>query len=339
MDKNIIKLVLFSVITLTACTTQQPEEQALNKRELVERVLDLSKAPEVIPSAFFHHFPDKFGPKAVEEHIAFFRATNNDILKVQYETLPPQWEIKTAKDFEKVEILPTEYFEPQLQVIEELAKQLKDSALIIPTVYSPLLILHQAAGEGVDEVIKKYPQAAEPAFEKLAKSIENYIRAARKRGADGFYVSSHGGNVEFFGQDSEVWTKYLRKWDKYISEVADSVAPLNILHICGGKYKNLDAWADYPGTIINLPEFEVEKLRHAQEVFKRPILGGLDHHGVLINGTLEDVYTQIDSVLAKGPQNLILGANCTVPDSTSSERIRAIVDYVHSWRQTHQTHQ
>lgn len=335
MKKDIKLFVLLSAVTLTACSSQQAEEQP-NKRELIERVLDQSKAPDLIPSAFFHHFPDKFGPKAVEEHIAFFHETGNDILKVQYETLPPQWEIKTAKDFEKVEVLPTEYFEPQLQVIEALANQLKDSALIIPTVYSPLLILHQAAGDEVDEVIKKYPEAAEPAFEKLAKSIENYIRAARKRGADGFYVSSHGGNIEYFGQDSEVWTKYLRKWDKYISEVADSVAPLNILHICGGQYENLDAWVDYPGTIINLPEFDVEKLRHAQEVFKRPILGGLDHRGVLINGTLEEVYAQVDKVLSEGPQNIILGANCTVPDSTASERLRAVVDYVHTWRQTHQ---
>ncbi|MBQ8153394.1 MAG: hypothetical protein IJ069_06915 [Prevotella sp.] len=335
MDKNVIKLVLFSVITLTACSTQQQEELVSNKRELIERVLDQTKAPDIIPAAFFHHFPDKFGPKAVEEHIAFFHETGNDILKVQYETLPPKWEIKTAKDFEKVQELPAVYFEPQLQVIEELAAQLKDSALIIPTVYSPLLILHQAAGVEVDEVIKKNPAAAEPAFEKLAKSIENYIRAARERGADGFYVSSHGGNIEFFGQDSEVWTKYLRKWDKYISEVADSVAPLNILHICGGQYENLDAWADYPGTIINLPEFDVEKLHHAQEVFKRPIFGGLDHRGVLINGTLEEVYAQVDKVLSNGPQNLILGANCTVPDSTASDRLRAVVDYVHSWRQTH----
>lgn len=335
MKKDIKLFVLLSAVTLTACSSQQAEEQP-NKRELIERVLDQSKAPDLIPSAFFHHFPDKFGPKAVEEHIAFFHETGNDILKVQYETLPPQWEIKTAKDFEKVEELPTEYFEPQLQVIEALANQLKDSALIIPTVYSPLLILHQAAGDEVDEVIKKYPEAAEPAFEKLAKSIENYIRAARKRGADGFYVSSHGGNIEYFGQDSEVWTKYLRKWDKYISEVADSVAPLNILHICGGQYENLDAWVDYPGTIINLPEFDVEKLRHAQEVFKRPILGGLDHRGVLINGTLEEVYAQVDKVLSEGPQNIILGANCTVPDSTASERLRAVVDYVHTWRQTHQ---
>ena len=334
MNKYFSTVVLLALMTLLACSSQQANEQT-SKRDLIERVLDQSKAPDIIPSAFFHHFPDKFGPKAVEEHIAFFHETGNDILKVQYETLPPTWEIRTAEDFAKVEELTENYFEPQLQVIEELARQLKAYALIIPTVYSPLLTLHQAAGKEVDEVIKKYPAAAEPAFEKLAKSIATYIRAARKRGADGFYVSSHGGNVEFFGQESEVWTKYLRKWDKYISEVADSVAPLNILHICGGHYENLDAWADYPGAIINLPEFDVEKLHHAQEVFKRPILGGLDHRGVLINGTLEEVYAQVDKVLSEGPQNLILGANCTVPDSTDSKRLRAVVEYAHNWRKTH----
>ena len=85
----------------------------------------------------------------------------------------------------------------------------------------------------------------------------------------------------------------------------------------------------------DLLENDVEKLHHAQAVFKRPILGGLDHRGVLINGTLEEVYAQVDKVLSEGPQNLILGANCTVPDSTDSKRLRAVVEYAHNWRKTH----
>ena len=230
MNKHVISILALSSLVVAACTTSKQEDALPNKRELIERVLDQSKAPDIIPAAFFHHFPDKFGPKAVEEHIAFFHETGNDILKVQYETLPPQWEIKTAKDFDKVTELSAEYFEPQLEVIEALAKQLKDSALIIPTVYSPLLILHQAAGDEVDEVIKKYPAAAEPAFEKLAKSIATYIRAARQRGADGFYVSSHGGNIETLrsGRSAWVWWNLVCGLTISRSRVLNSSSPSRV---------------------------------------------------------------------------------------------------------------
>ena len=337
-NKNIFKPVLLAVlIAATAGQTafaQNISEQS--KREIVLRVLDQSKQNDYVPSAFFLHFPDKFGYKAVKEHLDFFHATNNDILKVQYETLPPHWEIKTGADFNKVQVLPEAYFEEQFKVIEDLVREAGHEALVIPTVYSPLMILQQATGNReIYKLAEKYPVEAEKAFEKLAYSIENYIRGARKRGADGFYVSSHGGNKEWFGQYNKVFLNYYRKWDKYISEVAAEVAPINILHICGGEYEDLSDWADYPASIINLPEFDLEKIKKAQEVFHRPIFGGLDHHGVLINGSIEEAKAQVDKILQNAPQNFILGANCTVPNETDYARLRELVDYVHTWRQTH----
>ena len=44
-------------------------------------------------------------------------------------------------------------------------------------------------------------------------------------------------------------------------------------------------------------------------------------------------YTIIDGNPLKS--FLILGANCTVPDSTDSKRLRAVVEYAHNWRKTH----
>ena len=106
--KNMTKVMLLAALTAFSLsqTAQAQNSRDNNKRELVLRVLDQSKQNEIVPSAFFLHFPDKLGPKAVEEHLAFFHATNNDILKVQYEVLPPHWDIKTAADFSKVEVLP-----------------------------------------------------------------------------------------------------------------------------------------------------------------------------------------------------------------------------------------
>ena len=72
---------------------------------------------------------------------------------------------------------------------------MKNEALIIPTVFSPLKVLSQIIGEtpndtAVTSLINKDPEAVKPALEAVTQSIEYFIREARKRGADGFYVSS-----------------------------------------------------------------------------------------------------------------------------------------------------
>ena len=66
MNKYTLSILSLSALVLASCSTTKQDEVQPNKRELIERVLDQSKAPEIIPAAFFHHFPDKFGPKAVE---------------------------------------------------------------------------------------------------------------------------------------------------------------------------------------------------------------------------------------------------------------------------------
>jgi uroporphyrinogen decarboxylase len=40
-------------------------------------------------------------------------------------------------------------------------------------------------------------------------------------------------------------------------------------------------------------------------------------------------------VLENASPNFILGADCTVPGDTDWEKLRAVIDYAHSWRLTH----
>lgn len=229
-----------------------------NKRELILSVLDQSKPNAYVPAAFFLHFDHKLGAKAVQDHVNFFRATNMDIVKIQYEIVVPRLDIK----------------------------------------------------------------------------------AARQRGADGFYISSQGGDDKTFGK-TKVFTEYVRPFDKKISEVANEIAPVNILHICdyGSSYGTIDDYTDYPASIIN-PPIHVGKgsldLKHVAEVFKRPVFGGLDRLGVIANGSLEEAKAAVDKVLENAPDNFILGADCTVPSSTDYDKLRAVIDYAHNWRSTHQ---
>jgi uroporphyrinogen decarboxylase len=267
-----------------------------------------------------------------------------DFVKVFYEISVPQIDIKSGKDWEKVPVYSEEFFAPQVAVIEDLAREFGKEAFILPTVYSPLALAHQTLGRGKDlkKLAEENPVAFGKAIKNLSLSIENYLRSARKHGADGFYVSSQGGDGNSLS--TKIWQEQVRQWDKHVSEVANEIGEINILHICdyGTPFKNAEAlyaFADYPASIINVPlnfsDGSALNLKEAQQRFGRPIFGGLERLGVIANGTIEEAKKAVDKVLENAAPNFILGADCTVPGETDWEKLRAVIDYAHTWRLTH----
>lgn len=345
MKKNFVKTIAVALLATTGIQTVAAQQQvANNRRERILQVLDQSRPNEYVPAAFFLHFENKLGRKAVQDHKDFYHATNMDFVKVFYEIAVPVIDIKTGKDWEKVPVYGEDFFEPQVAVIEDLAREFGKEAFILPTVYSPLALAHQTLGRGKDlkKLAEENPEAFGKAIKNLSLSIENYLRSARKHGADGFYVSSQGGDGNSLSE--KIWKEQVRQWDKHVSEVANEIGEINILHICdyGTPFKNAEAlyaFADYPASIINVPlnfsDGSTLNLKEAQKRFGRPIFGGLERLGVIATGTVEDAKKAVDKVLENAPQNFILGADCTVPGETDWEKLRAVIDYAHTWRQTH----
>ncbi|MDR3261234.1 MAG: hypothetical protein LBT78_05295 [Tannerella sp.] len=311
----------------------------VNKREKVLAVLDQSKPNEYVPAAFFLHFKDKLGQGAIDSHLQFFRATNMDLVKVQYEIVVPHLEnIKSPKDWAKIPVYGKDFFEPQLEVIGALAKELKSEALILPTVYSPLTLALQTVGKDALEHIKQDPDAVAKGLRNITESIVNYIDEAVLRGADGFYISTQGGNSKFFGE-GELFEKTVVPYDNTVSQEAGDKALLNILHICDygeSYYTRIGQFASYPGSIINAPNRLLDgtpiKIKEVQETFHRPVMGGLDRLGVLAKGTVEEAKAEVDKVLKEASPNFILGADCTVPSDVPYQKLRAVIDYAHDWR-------
>ena len=347
MKKNFVSIIAIALLSVAGVESVSAQSQvANNKRERILQVLDQSRPNEYVPAAFFLHFQNKLGHKAVQDHKDFYRATGMDFVKVFYEIAVPKVDIQTGKDWEKVPVYGEDFFEPQIAVIEDLAREFKGEAFILPTVYSPLALAHQTLGRGNHQNFKKLveenPAAFGKAIKNLSLSIENYLRAARKRGADGFYVSSQGGDGNTLSP--EIWNKYVRQWDKHVSEVANEIGEINILHICdfGTPFKNAEAlyaFADYPASIINVPlkfsDGSTLNLKEAQQRFGRPIFGGLERLGVIAKGSVEEAKAAVDEVLKNASPNFILGADCTVPGDTDWEKLRAVIDYAHTWRLTH----
>ncbi len=216
----------------------------------------------------------------------------------------------------------------------------------------PLRVLIQTAGAQLSsdrdgrrrivEIIKQDPKAIKPALEAVTKSLVYYIREARKAGADGFYISSQGDDLEEFG--GGVFVDVLKPYDRQLSDVAAEVAPFNILHICesGGHFttKTFDDYLDYPGSIINPPLHNWEgkglSLADISKLFRRPVLGGLNNRSqALKEGNLTALKAEVDEILKDAPANFIFGADDSVFNDVDQELLRKLVDYIHTWRQTH----
>lgn len=344
--KNFVKttLAVIALATLTSEIAVAQQTVASSKRERILQVLDQSRPNEYVPAAFFLHFENKLGRKAVQDHKDFYRATNMDFVKVFYEIAVPKVDINSGSDWEKVPVYGEDFFAPQVAVIADLAREFGNEAFVLPTVYSPLALAHQTLGRGKDfkKLITENPKAFGKAIKNLSLSIENYLRAARKAGADGFYISTQGGDGNSIPE--KIWKEQVRQWDKHVSEVANEIGEINILHICdyGTPFKNAEAlygFADYPASIINVPlkfsDGSTLNLKEAQKRFGRPIFGGLERLGVITKGSIEEAKAEVDKVLENASPNFILGADCTVPGTTDWENLRAIIDYAHTWRQTH----
>ena len=320
----------------------------MNKREAVLSLLDPDQTPPYTPAAFFLHFGQDYqtAPAAVDKHLEYFHATGMDFVKIQYEHhFPHMPEIQEPADWAKVPVYSEDFFEPPLRVLEGLVKAAKDEALIVQTLYSPFMIAGQvASGELVEQHIRQDPQAFQQGIAAITASLVNFVRAAIRTGADGFYASTQGGEAHRFNtsdsglSDSEglrLFEQCIKPYDLELMTEANRGTLFNILHICDYHlmYDDLTRFLDYPGQVVNCNLELVNGALSAQEaghLFRRPFMGGMNRLGVITRGTQAEVRAASERALMAAPDRFILAADCTVPATTPWENLKAAIEVAHA---------
>lgn len=198
-------------------------------------------------------------------------------------------------------------------------------------------ILHDFHPENVHHIVchseSKVLLAASASWEKLSADAMPDLTAALLLEDWSVVLSRHPG-IDRLRERLET---------DFAEPVAGEVAPFNILHICesGGHITpaTFDDYLDYPGSIINPPMHNFKDstltLRQISERFRRPVLGGMQRWGALYKGTLEEAKAEVDAILREAPANFIFGADDSLPNDSDPEKVRRLVDYIHTWRLTH----
>lgn len=305
----------------------------MNKRDTMLSLLHEEASPEYIPAAFFLHFDDAHhqGQAAIDKHLEFFRFTDMDFVKIQYEQgFPSSTPICKPEDWAHAPLCSEEFFDAPIHVVEGLVKAAKSDALVIMTLYSPFM---WAAHLGdITNHLKENPEAAKKGLEIMTENVLTLVRGCRQAGIDGFYASSQGGEAFRF-QDPNIFQEYIKPTDLAVWDDLSSCS-FNILHICDyeGGYDDLTPFLDYPGHVVNSSLKVGDQTltpKDAAQLFGRPFMGGMERKGVLATGNSVSIQQAVTGVLAQAPEQFILAADCTVPSDTLWENLRTAIETAH----------
>ena len=310
----------------------------MNKRDAMMNLVNNTQRQDYVPAAFFMHFDPSChrGQPAIDKHLEFFRATGMDFVKIQYEQTLASWpSIQKPEDWTHISSCSDEYFESTIQVVKGLVKAAKNEALVIMTVYSPFMWAgHLATAENLITHLQENPEAVKKGFEILTENVLTLVRACKRVGVDGFYVSSQGGETFRF-KDSNIFQKYIKPTDLAVwAEIQDGL--FNILHVCdyNGGYDDLTPFLNYPGQIVSCSQKVGEQTlspKQVSQLFGRPFMGGLERKGAIATGSLEAIRKTVMDVLADAPERFLLAADCTVPSETPWEHLKVAIDLAHNY--------
>jgi uroporphyrinogen decarboxylase len=308
-----------------------------SKRERMTEWLEGKTDPRYTPAAFFLHFAPEYhgGPAAARKHLEFYRATDMDFVKIQFEqTYKPQAFLKTPADWAKLELRKASDYEPLMVAVREIVKAVKKEALIVMTLYSPFMHAgHVATAAVLQRHLEEDPEKVKKGMEILTESQMQFVRACIGEGVDGFYMSTQGSERGRYSS-GEIFARYIKPYDLAAMKVIARECPFNILHVCDyvAPYANYRAVLEYPGQIVNANTRLTDATMGTGEIakaFGRPYMGGMDRHGVLVKGSAAEVRVEVRRVIGAGPRQFILGADCTVAAETEWQRLRGAIDAAH----------
>ncbi len=311
----------------------------MNKREHMLELISNNGRWPYVPAAFFTHFgkEDHAGQGAIDRHLEFFRYTDMDFVKIQFEFSFPRFDfIEKPEDWRKVPRYGKELFEEPLAIVKGLSDEIKGSALIIQTVYSPYSCAAASTSyDLITEHIAKDPDSVRTGLSIMAENLQVFVDECRKNGADGFYSCTQGGEDGRFRNDGDF--SIVKESDLKLFEYLDSFSSLNILHICDYwlKYRSLGEFVDYPGNAVSCPTSYSDgskiSSKEVADMFHRIVFGGLDRKGAIKNGPMEAAEKDAKEVLSNAPDRFILGADCTVADA-DWDILKKVIRMAHEWR-------
>jgi len=310
----------------------------MNKIQRVRAAL-AGEIPDRVPASFWFHFPKEqaHGKESVQAHLDYFRKADLDFLKIMNEhPYQVETQIKNPADWRKLKPAPlsSDFYQAQLDEIKMITDALAGECLTATTIFNPFSSGNHCSGKLVTEHLKMDPDSVNIGLATIAESLAAFAAACLEAGADGIYYSAQGGEADRFEED--LFLEAIKPHDLTVLRAVENQVEFNILHICRDNIR-LHLYSDYPGNAVNWAATAQNNipLSAGKKLFERTIIGGMDNRGVIVDGAPGDIEARVHAILEEfGTQNLILGADCTLPTEIEIDHIRAAVEATGSYKST-----
>jgi uroporphyrinogen decarboxylase len=307
-------------------------------------------ATDRVPVALWRHFPvdDQDAGKLAAHTLAYQRAWDFDLVKF----MPSgtygieDWGAKTAfegaengarvvkqvglhkpedwRSLPKLDVRKGVYG-AQNAALATAAKELKGTAPILQTVFSPLTTARKLAGEATLQHLRQHPDALEAGLKTITEVTIAFGEEALKAGAHGFFFATQLATTDVLTPAE--YERFGKRWDLEFFNAFKGRTRVDMLHL-HGMNPMFDALAGYPVGLVNWHDrLTAPTLKAGAGRFKGAVVGGVEELGLLVKGSEAEVRAQVrDAIAQTGGRRLLVGPGCVAGIAAPEQNIRAVIE-------------
>ena len=309
----------------------------MNRKERMQATLSGQK-PDRVPVGMWYHYPtDYTSEEAADAHFRFVKSVDLDVIKIMYDAnYILDQKIEKVSDWYKVKPLGTNspFYQKQRDILRRLVDKGAGEYPIWMTMFGAFKFAVMATSDAmVMSHAREDPDALRSGVSAIADSLCQWADGYLQEGADAIFYSAQFGEIGRFTKAE--WSHLVEPFDLRVLAVAEEQSDkYNVLHLCGepeyGYKVHIDRFSAYPGAMINWAIYPNHySIERGRDLFARPILGGLDNHGVMAHGSDSEVGEAVRNLLDRyGMTNYAIGADCSIESKACEGRIRKVVEAV-----------
>lgn len=313
--------------------------------------------PDRVPIALWKHFPiqDQTAEGLAQATIDFQKNFDFDLVKVtpasgypaeawgarlkptsnaegtrEYLSRP----VQKPEDWHSLRLLEATQgvFARELRALELIRQGVGNDVHILQTIFSPLTIAKQLAGDLVLEHLRNHPNDLKAGLRTITETTARFALECLHHGATGIFFATQLASQDLLS--NEEYREFGVEYDLPLLEYVRGQAKLLVLHL-HGLNPMFGLASVYPVQIINWHDRETRpSLAEGQRLFRRgAVLGGLHRSKTLLSGTPIDIQAQVQDALHQtNNSRVIVGAGCVILTTTPEANIRAAREAAESYR-------
>ncbi|HBY92553.1 MAG TPA: uroporphyrinogen decarboxylase [Chloroflexi bacterium] len=320
----------------------------MTKRERVLATL-AGEPVDKIPYGFWGHHPpeDETVEGIVKVQLDWHRQYDMDFMKVMFRStwcledwgcefdgfhpevgywLWVKYPVQQPHDWGSLAVFEPSYgaFGEQLEVLRLIKQSLPDDAPILATLFSPLMVAAQLAGDRLlFEHLRNHPEALHEGLQRITRTMERFTEACFEHGADGVFYATQYASYDLLTVDE--YAEFGTRYDKPLLDIIRQHSIFTMLHL-HGRNLMFDLAAEWPIHAVNWYDRDTSPtLAEGRTRSQRCVIGGVDHERTLVTGSAAEIAAEVHNGVEQcAGRGMMIGPGCAVLLTTPSENLHAL---------------